>query len=549
MRFALALFSILCSALVAVGIDADGRLNHGEPITVDLADSQHLDNKGGSDNQGLCVFTSIDHAARYQSCEALIGFRDFMRRYPGGGWPQKVSEYIPRMAASRGLSVPDYVQHTGGDMEFLKLALKTGRYVCVTYAGSDGVFYRGPISHMVNLVHLSDEWAVIHDNNNGNLGFPHQYLWMTPAEFRSRWLARDGGWAIVLLAPPPPPIPINSRAKQSLALEETQMNAALLLTLLAAPAFGQCPNEQCSSPTSGVCVVGTQGEHWVKVPGDDRRYLFRGSVQIGCRSDAEGYFLPFDAATRSWGKKIYDGLGEKIPIKPTPIGHAPFCPCGDVCQCKPCSCLVDAKAEASDDPFPGGVASNRIPQQITYECSGKKCTKHQAYEAIGSGGLIDDRNKSFLTIVGDESLRRAVLKDLDSSTALRGWRERLHVAAYAPDHWTVKQVGLAPGITLQGPPSPDGKAPVIWRLPTYKGDVVLADALRVTDPNYRPEADPDPSKKPEPVKPEPVPPPPKQPDPAKPEPTPVMPAVTWQLLAAIAAAIAIFFLGRRHPAK
>ena len=199
---------ILLFALVLAcplyGIDAGTRENHGEAVTVDLPDSQHLRNTGGSDGKGLCVFTSIDHAARYQNEKALIGFRDFMASHPGGGWPQKVDQFIPRMAASKGLPTPDYVQHTGGDLEFLKLALATGRYPCVTYAGSDGVFYRGNIAHMVNLVHLSDKWAVIHDNN-----YPKQYLWMTPAEFASRWRGNGGGWAVVLLSPPPTPIPVN----------------------------------------------------------------------------------------------------------------------------------------------------------------------------------------------------------------------------------------------------------------------------------------------------------------------------------------------------
>lgn len=197
----------------ALGIDAGGRDNRGEQVTVDLPDGQHLKNMGGSNGAGLCVFTSIDHAARYQDVPSLIGFRDYMTKFPGGGWPQKVDEYIPRMAASKGMAAPDYVQHTGGDAEFLKLALTTGRYPCVTYDGRDGVFYRGSIAHMVNLVHLSDRLAVIHDNN-----YPGKYLWMTPDEFLSRWRGNGGGWAVVLLAPPPPPIPTNRRSPDQPAI-------------------------------------------------------------------------------------------------------------------------------------------------------------------------------------------------------------------------------------------------------------------------------------------------------------------------------------------
>ncbi len=192
----------------AVGIDAGDRENHGEQVTVDLPNEQHLKNTGGSDGLGLCVFTSIDHAARYQNCPQLTGFRDFMTKHPGGGYPSKVDTYIEKMCAAKGVPVPDYVQHTGGDVEFLKLALKTGRYVCITYDGRDGVFYRGSIAHMVNLVHLSDEWAVIHDNN-----YPGKYLWMSPKELIARWKGNGGGWAVVLLNPPPPPIPTSRTAQ------------------------------------------------------------------------------------------------------------------------------------------------------------------------------------------------------------------------------------------------------------------------------------------------------------------------------------------------
>lgn len=355
-------------------------------------------------------------------------------------------------------------------------------------------------------------------------------------------------------------------------------NLALLLTLLAAPqAVGQCPNGQCSPgnysgfPSSqqnghfsqscpgGVCSVGTQGERWVKIPGDDRRYLFRGDVQIGCRSDADGYFWPFDATTRAWGAKVYDlapaPQGERIPVKPTPVKPvgdvmAPRCICPpNDCQCKDCpsGCIAFVAADAppggmAEEPFPGGVVKEKVSQVVSYDCSGVKCTRKEAFQSlVGASGLTDDRNKSFLTIVGDDQLRRAVLRDLDNSDALRGWRDRLHITSYPPDHWCVKQVGLAGGITLQGPPDAGGASPVIWRFRAYAGDVALAEALRKSDPNYRSDADPDPAKKPEP---------PKQPDPSKPDgpvkpDAPTVPTISWQLILGIVAIIAAFFFGKK----
>ena len=97
----------------------------------------------------------------------------------------------------------EYVQHTGGDEEFLRLALKTQRMPGRTYAGRDSR-YNGPIAHMVNLVYLDDTSAAILDNN-----FPDKPLWMTRKEFLDRWRDHGGGWAVVLLNSPPPPPPTN----------------------------------------------------------------------------------------------------------------------------------------------------------------------------------------------------------------------------------------------------------------------------------------------------------------------------------------------------
>src|SRR6478736_5701824 len=83
----------LAGPIVAAGNEHDG-----EAVTCDLPVSEHLRNSAGRDGLGLCVFTSIEHAARWANETSLIGFRDFMTRQPGGGWPEKVDEFIPRMA-------------------------------------------------------------------------------------------------------------------------------------------------------------------------------------------------------------------------------------------------------------------------------------------------------------------------------------------------------------------------------------------------------------------------------------------------------------------
>jgi hypothetical protein len=165
-------------------------------VVCDLPASEKKKNVGGRDGAGLCVFTSIEYCARFQNETRLFDFQRKMRAERGGGWPEKVDQMIAKYA--KGVR---YAQHTGGDLNFLRLAMRTGRAVGVTYGGSD-MHYRGYVAHMVTLAYLDDQWAAITDNN-----FPgdNELVWMSPAEFEKRWKAGGGGWAVVLLQPPPTP--------------------------------------------------------------------------------------------------------------------------------------------------------------------------------------------------------------------------------------------------------------------------------------------------------------------------------------------------------
>lgn len=181
----------------ASGDHIGGSTFDGRTLSIDLPQSEHLKNKGGRDGAGLCVFTSIDHASRWQNETDLIGFRDFMTKYPGGGYPEKVDAYIKKKAPDGQV---DYIQSTTADVKLLELALKTGRMVCITYGYSPR--YGENIYHMVNLVYLDDKWGVVLDNN-----FPDTYEWVPRDELLRRWKIQDGGWQVILLNPPPPPAP------------------------------------------------------------------------------------------------------------------------------------------------------------------------------------------------------------------------------------------------------------------------------------------------------------------------------------------------------
>jgi hypothetical protein len=236
---------LIAVAAVAAGFTPTPEpINAGRRAIVDLPTDQHIKNVGGSDGAGLCVFTSVEHAARWQNVPALDGFQRWMTRRPGGGWPEKLDDMIAAYTKEKGVKVPPYIQHTGGDAAFLELALKTDRMPCVTYAGRDD-FYRGRIAHMVNLAHLDSESAAIIDNNR-----PGVWVWMTRAEFLARWRDMQGGWAVVLLAPPPPPHNVSSQIRVE-----------------------QCPGGECPTPAPVVATatkIDLAGSTPIGVPPSER---------------------------------------------------------------------------------------------------------------------------------------------------------------------------------------------------------------------------------------------------------------------------------------
>lgn len=202
--------SIVCLFLaVAAGaqlggpVAPDGRTE----VACDLPVDERLKNIGSKvDGAGMCVASSWEMAMRYQGLDRWRGFRDWCARFPGGGYPAKLDQQIERFCREKRLPVPEYIQYQGGDPALLRAALAGGRMACVTYGGRDGVRYRGPIAHMVCLIHLDEHWACLLDNNG--IG-DNELLWMTPAAFLERWHGNGAGWAVVFLAPPPPAPPRN----------------------------------------------------------------------------------------------------------------------------------------------------------------------------------------------------------------------------------------------------------------------------------------------------------------------------------------------------
>lgn len=179
----------------------------GEEVQIDLPLGQRMRNIGSHrDGAGMCVSTSMTHAARWHNLRGWKEWRDWCAQFPGGGNPYKMDRQIKQFAQEKSVPVPPYLQYQGRDMAVLEQALKNGILPSVTYSGRDGVRYRGPISHMVNLVYLGPKSAAIMDNN----GRPEDLIWMSRGEFFDRWAGRGSGWAHFWLLPGPPPPPRRS---------------------------------------------------------------------------------------------------------------------------------------------------------------------------------------------------------------------------------------------------------------------------------------------------------------------------------------------------
>lgn len=209
------MFKIAIPVVLAavIGASIGGKTSpQGAEIHVDLPNAEHMNNVGGSDGAGLCVFTSTEHSAKWSNVETLFGFRDWMRQYPGGGWPEKLDAKIRELSTQRGQLVPKFVQFQGkaGDLlPIVEHALKTNRMPAVTYGFSPSGRYGGRrIAHMVNCVHLDAKSACVLDNNYPGVD---KYEWMTRDELGRTITSGGAGWVVVLLDPGPPPLPHNTK--------------------------------------------------------------------------------------------------------------------------------------------------------------------------------------------------------------------------------------------------------------------------------------------------------------------------------------------------
>lgn len=208
-NFPLIAATLLASLLFVQGPRIGGKIapDGKSEIHCDLPADQMLRNKSGTDGLGLCVFTSCEHSARWQEISPLIGFRDWMTKKPGGGYPDKLQKMIEALCKERNQPVPDYIQLQGKSevLPILKAACESGRMPAVTYSFSPTKRYGGrKTNHMVSLVFLNNDWAGILDNNYPG---PDQLEWISTADFLRVFTGGGNGWAVIFATPGPPPFP------------------------------------------------------------------------------------------------------------------------------------------------------------------------------------------------------------------------------------------------------------------------------------------------------------------------------------------------------
>lgn len=170
----------------------------------DLPGDMHTKNVGGSDGAGLCVFCSMHHAGLWQNDPVFAGIFDYMKSYPGGGYPEKVTRMVDKMCAEKGFPKPRYIQIEGYDRSAMIAASKSGRMVCGTYSRSPTGRYGGStIAHMVNYVHADESGCWVLDNNYPGADKYEKMTWDEAERFCKP------NWLIILLNPAPPYPPRN----------------------------------------------------------------------------------------------------------------------------------------------------------------------------------------------------------------------------------------------------------------------------------------------------------------------------------------------------
>jgi hypothetical protein len=136
-----------------------------------------------------------------------------------------------------------------------------------------------------------------------------------------------------------------------------------------------------------------------------------------------------------------------------------------------------------------GVVRDNPPEEPRYLLNGVPLGAEEARDAVEKG-IVDDRNKLRVTVIGPDDVRKKVRHEIESHPAFAPLRDSMSIRDYPPDHWS-----LAVGFVTTGQPTvycqaPSGK--VLHRQDDYAGGADAAvTALRRAKESYDPRMDPD----------------------------------------------------------
>lgn len=428
--------------LLTVPLTAQGS-TRGGPISPDgktmvqtwLPLELRIFNTGGSDGKGLCVYTSVTMAALHQNESKLFGLRKYAESRPGGSWPTKLAGDIAAVAPD--LEWINY-EGLGKDASLLRAALASGRMVSVAIPG-----------HMLNLVHLDDNYACWMDNNavyDRQTKADNQLVWMTPQEFLSKWT----GWAVILLHPGPPPV-----AGQ-----------------VAASELPEAPSWQPAL------------RHWrVYADNPTQVFLQQAGVTVG----------GWDYAKQFWQEKFTDGSwGPRLygqPAAPVPAAI----PAPGVSEVLDCGCWYVPPGEERYWLNGQQVSKAQVFESLAEQCPNCPGPKNPRPKTptppIGpkSPVIPDDGGKLHLTIIGDAA--HQVAKDWASAPELAPFRAKVLFQDYAENDPALAAAGLPVTgfhVLIQLPNSGQFPGKIVVNFTSYSGPAALASALAKFDPSSPP---------------------------------------------------------------
>lgn len=145
----------------------------------------------GTRDDGSCCHAALVSLLRWQGQYTLA---DGWRRTHSGG------EFTWTMKGDLDKAGIPYAWCQNGDPKFLEWAVRTRRGACIQYRDSP----ESKCHHMVNVVHLTDKWVGILDNND-----VRRFKWMDRADFMRNWQSSEG-WAFTPCFSPAAPLPPTS---------------------------------------------------------------------------------------------------------------------------------------------------------------------------------------------------------------------------------------------------------------------------------------------------------------------------------------------------